>query len=100
VAVNNDVAVDAAIIDLSPAIAMSSAISHSMLQSNSSSDAATAADSRLTIIRPAAPAQSFDDSDGVRQDSSEDTSEALDQIFASLDESHLLTEFGLFSGLL
>ena len=89
--------IDAAMIDLSPVSPKSAATSHSAPRSIPSSGTSSAADSLLTIIRPAAAVQSFDDSVAAWQDSSDDTYEAVDQLFASLDESDLLAEVGLLS---
>jgi endonuclease/exonuclease/phosphatase family metal-dependent hydrolase len=97
VAANNSVAVDPAMSDISPAGLASGIASHPTLQPFQLSRASASADSLLTIIRPATTTESFDDSADAWQDSSDFTSEAVDQLFASLGESDVLTEVGLFS---
>ena len=70
-----------------------------MLRSTPTSDPASATDALLTIIRPVAEPQSLDGISTVWQEKSDDPSHAVDQLFASLDESELVSEVGLFSSL-
>jgi hypothetical protein len=79
-----------------PALPSSATSSRSLLRSAPSSDAASTADSLLTIIRPVAETISLDDSPAAGHDLA-DRGEAVDQLFASFDESDLLTDVGLFS---
>jgi hypothetical protein len=92
----NELVVDAAMVDLSPAIPSSATTPRSLLRSAPSSAAASAADSLLTIIRPVAETVSLGDSTPAWHDSV-DRGEAVDQLFASFDESDLVTDVGLLS---
>jgi hypothetical protein len=96
-AANDEVAVDAALSDWSPATPKSANASSSILRSSPSISAETPIDSLLTIIRPADEIRSFDDAFTTGHESSNDSSRAVDHLFASLDDSDLVAEVSLFA---
>ncbi len=98
-AVNNEVAIDMAVIDWSPPVSNVTTTSRPLLRSSTSS-AAASDDSLLTIIRPAAETQSLSDTVTTSHESSDDPFESVDQLFASLDERDLLAEVRLFASLI
>jgi endonuclease/exonuclease/phosphatase family metal-dependent hydrolase len=90
--------VDATVINLSPTLPEFSTTSQLTLRTTSTATA-SATDSLLSILRPATATRPLDDAPATRPESSEDSSDAVDQLFASFDDSDLFAEVGLLSAL-
>ena len=99
VAASNEVLSDAAIAGFFPAVPVSASSSQSMPRSSPASDTLTP-DSLLTINRLTPESESLEKISGNWEESSDDPRPVVDQLFASLGESDLVSEFGLFAVLL
>lgn len=93
----NEEQVDSALFGWSPTVSKSVTSPPSMLQSTSTSDAAFDPEALLAIIRPVAETQFLDDTSTAWHEASAEPCDAVDQLFASLNDSNLLAEVGLFS---
>jgi endonuclease/exonuclease/phosphatase family metal-dependent hydrolase len=87
-------AVDAAVVDLSspPTVAMSNSTFRAIQQPTSPTAGGSSVDSLLSILRPALTTRPIDDSLNFENATSGDQTDAVDELFASLEEG------GIFSG--
>jgi endonuclease/exonuclease/phosphatase family metal-dependent hydrolase len=92
-------AIDAAVVDLSspPIAAMSTSTSRAIRQPTSPTAGGSSVDSLLSILRPALTTRPADDSLNVENVTSEDQTDAVDELFASLEEGGIFSCAGRLS---
>ncbi len=100
-AVANDTVVDAPVFDvgLSPTVSNLATNSRPTLRWDPPSGSAPSADSLLLMGRSAVATRPLDDILTTRQDSSDTPNDAIDRLFASLEEGDLLADVDLLSSL-